>query len=61
MKTIERRAFERAARMYRGMLRDLAQMGPASESAEDVEAFGHVKDQILDRIEAVNVALGDAS
>lgn len=51
MKAEERRRQERILSAYQGMLDTLNRIGPTSESHEDLEAFGEVKDYLLDCVE----------
>jgi hypothetical protein len=51
MKAEERRTHERLLDVWQGMLDRLNRIGPTSDSHADLEAFGNVKDYILDRIE----------
>lgn len=51
MKAEERRRQERILRVWRDTLDRLNQVGPLSDSKEDVDGFGEVKDYLLDFIE----------
>ncbi|PXV55954.1 hypothetical protein SAMN04487785_10847 [Dyella jiangningensis] len=51
MKAVERRQHEQLLGVWKRMLHALLDIGPTSDSQEDLEAYGSVKDYILDRID----------
>ncbi|MEO5829142.1 MAG: hypothetical protein ABIQ36_01080 [Rhodanobacter sp.] len=57
MKAVERRLHEQGLGIWERLLRDVVRMGPLSESAEDLDGFGEVKDYISERIDAVRRVL----
>lgn len=61
MKAVERRQHERLLSVWRTMLGRLNDMGPQSDAHQHLEAFGHVKDYILDRIEECEAVLHNAT
>ena len=60
MKAIERRQQERLLRTWKVLWQKLCEIGPASESFEDVQAFGNVGDYILDQIAMIESLLHNA-
>jgi hypothetical protein len=60
MKAVERRRKEVLLREWTRILRDLNDMGPASDSYDDLMGFAEVKDYLLDRIAAVEDVLHNA-
>jgi hypothetical protein len=50
MKVAERRTQERLLGIWRKTLLTLDEIGPSSEAPEDLNAFGEVKDYVLDRV-----------
>lgn len=61
MKAEERRSQQRLLDMWQGMLDRLNRVGPVSDARVDLEAFGEVKDYILDRIDAHETILRNAT
>ena len=57
MKAHERRQQERIVGVWRGLLAKLVELGPESESREDLDGYGEVKDYLLDRIAVVEKIL----
>lgn len=60
MKAVDRRQQEVLLRTWKHMLEKLNEIGPASASHDDLQAFGHVKDYILDQIEHTETVLHNA-
>ena len=60
MKAVERRRKEVLLRAWQKILRDLNDMGPASDCHDDLMGFAEVKDYLLDRIAAVEDVLHNA-
>lgn len=61
MKAEERRQQERILHAWQHLLDTLNRIGPESDSREDLEGFGNVKDYLLDRIEEVSERLTKAA
>jgi hypothetical protein len=60
MKANERRSIETAIAIYKRLLVRVNNLGPESESPEHIEAFGQIKDYLLEVIERYEIRLEDA-
>ncbi|WP_250626736.1 hypothetical protein [Pinirhizobacter soli] len=54
MKAAERRTLERRRAVWDSVLERLNRVGPESDSFDDIDAFGQVKDYVLDRRDALD-------